>query len=131
MCIAHDPGVRLRDIAASLDITERSACGIVTGLTATGYGVKQKDAAATGIRSRHTSDVEGVVAGFYVPPVPADVPVREPPSADVEVDAYRLGRRYLDRSERCELPQCRGPRCAPASRPDPSRRSTRHISRNS
>jgi len=43
MCIAHDPGVRLRDIAASLDITERSACGIVTGLTAAGYGVKQKD----------------------------------------------------------------------------------------
>jgi hypothetical protein len=27
-CIAHDPGVRLRDIAASLGITERTACGI-------------------------------------------------------------------------------------------------------
>jgi hypothetical protein len=25
MCIAHDPGARLRDIAASLGITERSA----------------------------------------------------------------------------------------------------------
>ena len=37
LCIAHDPGVRLRDIAASLDITERSACGIVTDLTAVGY----------------------------------------------------------------------------------------------
>jgi hypothetical protein len=23
LCIAHDPGMRLRDIAASLDITER------------------------------------------------------------------------------------------------------------
>jgi hypothetical protein len=43
LCIAHDPGARLRDIAASLDITERSACGIVTGLTAGGCGVKQKD----------------------------------------------------------------------------------------
>ena len=43
LCIAHDPGVRLRDIAASLDITERSACGIVTDLTAAGYVVKQKD----------------------------------------------------------------------------------------
>ena len=42
-CIAHDPGARLRDIAASLDITERSACGIVTDLTAAGYVVKQKD----------------------------------------------------------------------------------------
>ena len=43
LCIAHDPGVRLRDIAASLDITERSAYGFVTDLTAAGYVVKQKD----------------------------------------------------------------------------------------
>ncbi len=43
LCIAHDPGVRLRDIAASLGITERSAYGIVTDLTAAGYVVKQKD----------------------------------------------------------------------------------------
>ena len=43
MCIAHDPGARLRDIAASLGITERSAHGIITGLTAAGYVVKQKD----------------------------------------------------------------------------------------
>ena len=32
VCIAHDPGVRLRDIAAALGITERSAYGIVTDL---------------------------------------------------------------------------------------------------
>jgi hypothetical protein len=32
MCIAHDPGARLRDIAASLGITERSAYGIVADL---------------------------------------------------------------------------------------------------
>ena len=43
LCIAHDPGARLRDIAASLGITERSAYGIVTDLTAAGYVVKQKD----------------------------------------------------------------------------------------
>ncbi len=43
LCIAHDPGVRLRDIAASLGITERSAYGIVTDLTTVGYVVKQKD----------------------------------------------------------------------------------------
>jgi hypothetical protein len=43
LCIAHDPGVRLRDIAASLGSTERSAYGIVTDLTAVGYVVKQKD----------------------------------------------------------------------------------------
>ena len=43
LCIAHDPGVRLRDIAASLGITERSAYGIVTDLAKAGYVVKQKD----------------------------------------------------------------------------------------
>ena len=43
LCIAHDPGVRLRDIAASVGITERSAYGIVTDLTAAGYAVKRKD----------------------------------------------------------------------------------------
>jgi hypothetical protein len=43
LCIAHDPGVRLRDIAASLGITERSAYGIVADLAEAGYVVKQKD----------------------------------------------------------------------------------------
>ena len=43
MCIAHDPGARLRDIAARLDITERSAHAIIADLTEAGYLVKQKD----------------------------------------------------------------------------------------
>ena len=43
MCIARDPGARLRDIAAALGITERSAYGIVTELAEAGYVVKQKD----------------------------------------------------------------------------------------
>jgi DNA-binding MarR family transcriptional regulator len=43
LCIAHDPGIRLRDIAARLDITERSAYGIVTDLAQAGYIVKEKD----------------------------------------------------------------------------------------
>ena len=43
LCIARDPGARLREIAASLGITERSAYGIVTDLAAAGYVVKQKD----------------------------------------------------------------------------------------
>jgi hypothetical protein len=43
LCIAHDPGVRLRDIAARLDITERSAYGIVAELVRAGYIVKQRD----------------------------------------------------------------------------------------
>jgi MarR family len=43
LCIARDPGVRLRDIAASVGITERSAYGIVTDLAEAGYIVKQKN----------------------------------------------------------------------------------------
>ncbi len=43
LCIARDPGARLRDIASSLDITERSAHGIVTDLTSAGYVIKHKD----------------------------------------------------------------------------------------
>lgn len=43
VCIANDPGVRLRDIAATLGITERSAYGIVTDLTEAGYILKEKD----------------------------------------------------------------------------------------
>src|SRR5271165_3859129 len=42
LCIARDPGVRLRDVAASLGITERSAHAIVADLTAAGYVIKHK-----------------------------------------------------------------------------------------
>jgi hypothetical protein len=62
LCIAHDPGVRLRDIASSLDITERSAHGFVTDLTTAGYTVKQKD----GRRNRYQ--------------IQAHMPLREPAS---------------------------------------------------
>ena len=43
LCVAHDPGVRLRDIAASLNISERSAFGIIADLARAGYVVKEKD----------------------------------------------------------------------------------------
>ena len=49
LLVAHDPGIRLRDIAASLDITERSAFGIITDLVQAGYVVKEK----TGRRNRY------------------------------------------------------------------------------
>jgi hypothetical protein len=41
--------LRLRDIATTLDITERSALSFVTGLTPAGYFVQDKD----GRRSRY------------------------------------------------------------------------------
>jgi hypothetical protein len=43
LCIAHDPGVRLRDIADDLNITERSAYAIVNDLTGAGYVLKERD----------------------------------------------------------------------------------------
>jgi DNA-binding IclR family transcriptional regulator len=41
--IAHDPDARLRDLAAALDVTERTAYGIVVDLTDAGYVLKEKD----------------------------------------------------------------------------------------
>ena len=62
LCIARDPGVRLRDIAASVGITERSAFGIVSDLAAAGYVVKEKG----GRRNRYR--------------VEAGLPCRSPPA---------------------------------------------------
>jgi hypothetical protein len=43
VCIGHDSGMRLRDIAGRVGITERTAYGIVVDLTAAGYVVKDRD----------------------------------------------------------------------------------------
>jgi hypothetical protein len=43
LCVAQDPDVRLRDIAASLGITERRAHSIVTDLAEAGYVLRHKD----------------------------------------------------------------------------------------
>ena len=59
LCIAHDPGARLRDISASLGITERTAHGIVADLAGAGYVVKQKD----GRRNRYRIEAHLPVPG--------------------------------------------------------------------
>jgi DNA-binding transcriptional ArsR family regulator len=43
LCIAHDPEVRLRDIAGILGITERRAYDLVTDLAEAGYVIKEKE----------------------------------------------------------------------------------------
>ena len=43
LLVAHDPGVRLRDVAASLNVTERGAFGLIADLAEAGYLVKQKN----------------------------------------------------------------------------------------
>jgi DNA-binding IclR family transcriptional regulator len=42
ICIALDPGVRLRDIATALDISERNAHTIVSDLIDVGYVIKER-----------------------------------------------------------------------------------------
>jgi len=76
LCIAHDPGVRLRDIAARTGVTERTAYGIVTDLTEAGYVVKHKDGRRnryqieahlplpeTGSRERTIGEILALLAG--------------------------------------------------------------------
>jgi len=62
MCIAHDPGVRLRDIAATLGITERRAYGIVTDLTTAGYVVKDKDGRRNRYQVRGDQPIRGAIS---------------------------------------------------------------------
>jgi DNA-binding IclR family transcriptional regulator len=76
LCIAYDPGVRLRDIAARTGLTEHTAYGIVTDLTGAGYVVKHKDGRrnryqmqarlplpGTGSRERTTGEILALLAG--------------------------------------------------------------------
>jgi DNA-binding IclR family transcriptional regulator len=50
LCIADDPRARMRDIAATVDITERAAQRIVADLVAAGYVHRERD----GRRNRYT-----------------------------------------------------------------------------
>ena len=42
LCIAHDPGIRLREIGETVGITERAAHRIVTDLAADGYLARER-----------------------------------------------------------------------------------------
>jgi hypothetical protein len=77
LCISRDPGIRLREIAARLGITERSAYGIVQDLAEAGYIIKEKD----GRRNRYR--------------IEADLPLPEPSAQERtvgEVLALLVGR---------------------------------------
>jgi DNA-binding IclR family transcriptional regulator len=64
LSISRDPGIRLREIAEKVGITERSAYGIVQDLAEAGYIVKEKD----GRRNRYR--------------IEADLPLPEPSSQE-------------------------------------------------
>jgi len=42
ICVAHDPGIRLRDIAAAVGITERAAHRILSELVDEGYVLRER-----------------------------------------------------------------------------------------
>jgi len=67
VCIADDPGVRLRDIGERVGITERAAHRIVVELTAAGYITRER----IGRRNQYT--------------VNADRPVHDPIARDRSV----------------------------------------------
>ncbi|MBK5232384.1 MAG: helix-turn-helix domain-containing protein [Thermoleophilia bacterium] len=50
LCVAHDPGIRLRDIAVTVGVTERSAHKILSQLVDEGYVNKER----TGRRNSYT-----------------------------------------------------------------------------
>jgi predicted transcriptional regulator len=56
VCIAHDPGVLLREISAQVGITERAAHRIVTELAGSGYIKRERN----GRRNQYT--VQSTVA---------------------------------------------------------------------
>jgi DNA-binding MarR family transcriptional regulator len=43
ICVAEDPGIRLRDIAASVGITERAAHRILSELVDAGYVLRERE----------------------------------------------------------------------------------------
>jgi hypothetical protein len=50
LCVANDPGIRLRDIADAVGVTERSAHKILSELVDEGYVLREKQ----GRRNRYT-----------------------------------------------------------------------------
>jgi len=67
MCVADDPGIRLRDIAAAVGITERAAHRIVSELVEEGYVLRERQ----GRRNRYK--------------VVAELPMRHPLVQEREV----------------------------------------------
>lgn len=69
LCIAEDPGVRMRDIAADVEITERAAQRIVADLVQAGYLDRER----VGRRNRYV--------------IRAGLPVSLPARRDVDLNA--------------------------------------------
>ena len=77
LCISADPGIRLRDIASTLGITERSAYAIVTDLTEEGYIVKARDGRRNRYEVQHDMPISDTNRGRTVGEL-LDLLVEEP-----------------------------------------------------
>ncbi|MGH3299645.1 MAG: hypothetical protein ACRDP7_48460 [Trebonia sp.] len=109
LCVARDPGARLRDIASSLAITERSAYGIVSHLADAGYDVKHKD----GRRNRYQVQERLPLRD----PAAAETPIGEVPTATVlHATACRASARWR--------PPGTGGACRSSASPSPRLRGT-------
>ena len=93
LCIAHDPGLRLRDMAEALGITERSAFAIVADLTAAGYVLKDRDGRRPRYPIQHHIPLPGppsrqpprAAAPRTAPPAPTEkAPLPDIPRAAVD-----------------------------------------------
>ena len=85
LCVANDPGIRLRDIASAVGITERSAHKIISELVDDGYATRER----RGRRNHYT--------------VKLDLPLRHPLVREREVGdllELLLNRARHDRPER-------------------------------
>jgi DNA-binding MarR family transcriptional regulator len=69
LCIAEDPAIRMRDIAANVQITERAAQRIVADLVGAGYLDRER----VGRRNRYT--------------IRASLPISLPAQRDVDLNA--------------------------------------------
>ena len=53
LCVAHDPGIRVRDIADAVGITERAAHRILSELVEEGYVLRKRDGRRNRYEVRH------------------------------------------------------------------------------
>jgi DNA-binding MarR family transcriptional regulator len=66
--VARDPGIRLRDVAAACEVTERTVQGIVADLEGAGYltrrrfGRRNRYVVTPGTRFRHRAEADHEIA---------------------------------------------------------------------
>lgn len=84
LAIAADPGIRLRDLAALVGVSERRAHGIVTDLAESGYLARQRE----GRRNRYAIQAHRPLDEALTPGRPIGEVLRRLAAADVPPDLH-------------------------------------------